>query len=87
MQEESIGPKAGRGSLSSCELPEEISDPTEGVSKDPPGAELRSSRDLEPELQQGRREPQEPGRVCSTQSLVLPGTAKSSAVSDGVFNC
>ncbi|KAL9845270.1 zinc finger B-box domain-containing protein 1 [Geothlypis trichas] len=82
VQEESIGPKAGRGSLSSCELPEEISDPTEGVSKDPPGAELRSSRDLEPELQQGRREPQEPGRVCSTQSLVLPATAKSSALQD-----
>ncbi|KAM7013729.1 zinc finger B-box domain-containing protein 1 [Passerculus sandwichensis] len=75
VQEESIEPKAGRGSLSSCEPPEEISDPTEGVSKDLSGAELRSSRDVE-------TEPQGPGRVCSTQSLVLPGTAKSSALQD-----
>ncbi|XP_057887512.1 zinc finger B-box domain-containing protein 1 isoform X3 [Melospiza georgiana] len=82
VQEESIEPKAGRGSLSSCEPPEEISDPTEGVSKDLTGTGLRSSRDLETELQQGRTEPQGLGRVCSTQSLVLPGTAKSSALQD-----
>ncbi|XP_030810529.1 zinc finger B-box domain-containing protein 1 [Camarhynchus parvulus] len=82
VQEESIEPKAGRGSLSSCELPEDISDPTEGGSKDLIGAELRSSRDLETELQQSRREPQGLGRVCSTQSLVLPGTTKSSALQD-----
>ncbi|XP_063023442.1 zinc finger B-box domain-containing protein 1 isoform X2 [Melospiza melodia melodia] len=79
VQEESIEPKAGRGSLSSCEPPEESSDPTEGGSKDLTGAGLRSSRDVETELQQGRTEPQGLGRVCSTQSLVLPGTAKSSA--------
>ncbi|XP_074403584.1 zinc finger B-box domain-containing protein 1 isoform X1 [Zonotrichia albicollis] len=75
--EESMEPKAGRGSLSCCgerKSPEEICDPTGGGSRDLPGAELRSSRDLETELQQGR--------VCNTQSLVLPGTAKSSALQD-----
>ncbi|XP_071294237.1 zinc finger B-box domain-containing protein 1 isoform X4 [Agelaius tricolor] len=82
VQEESIEPKAGRGSLGSCGLAEEISEPTEGVSKDPTGAALRSSRGLETELQQSRREPQELGRDCNTQSLVLPGTAKSSALQD-----
>ncbi|XP_059710879.1 zinc finger B-box domain-containing protein 1 [Haemorhous mexicanus] len=83
VEEESIEPKAGRRSLSSCELPGGISDPTEGVSKDLIGAELRSSRALlETELQQSRREPQELGRVCSSQSLVLPGTTKSSALQD-----
>ncbi|XP_064241243.1 zinc finger B-box domain-containing protein 1 isoform X1 [Passer domesticus] len=81
-QEESTEPKAGRRSLSSCELPEEISDPTEGVSKDLIGAELKSSRDLEAELQESRREPQELGRVCNSQSLVLPVTTKSSALQD-----
>ncbi|OWK60538.1 hypothetical protein RLOC_00011860 [Lonchura striata] len=81
VQEESVEPKAGRRSLSSCELPE-LSEPTEGVSKDLTGAELKSSRDLqESELQEGRREPQELGNVCSTQSLVLPVVTKSSAVS------
>ncbi|XP_054138689.1 zinc finger B-box domain-containing protein 1 isoform X2 [Melozone crissalis] len=82
VREESIEPKAGRGSLGSCEPPEEISDPTEGVSKDLSGAELRSSRDLETEVQQARTEPQALGRVCSTQSSVLPATAKSSALQD-----
>nr|XP_031361468.1 zinc finger B-box domain-containing protein 1 [Lonchura striata domestica] len=82
VQEESVEPKAGRRSLSSCELPE-LSEPTEGVSKDLTGAELKSSRDLqESELQEGRREPQELGNVCSTQSLVLPVVTKSSALQD-----
>ncbi|XP_053807726.1 zinc finger B-box domain-containing protein 1 isoform X1 [Vidua chalybeata] len=83
VQEESAEPKAGRRSLSSCELPEEISDPTEGVSKDLIGAELKSSRDLlETELQESRREPQELGSVCSSQSWVLPVLTKSSALQD-----
>ncbi|XP_058668539.1 zinc finger B-box domain-containing protein 1 [Ammospiza caudacuta] len=75
VQEESIEPKAGGGSLSCCEPPEELSDPTEGVSKALTGADLRSSRDLETEVQQGRTEPQ-------GLALVLPGTAKSSALQD-----
>ncbi|XP_038001805.1 zinc finger B-box domain-containing protein 1 isoform X2 [Motacilla alba alba] len=83
VQEESVEPQAGRSSLSSCELPEEISDPAEGVSKDLIEAELSSSRDLlETELQESRREPQELGRVCNSQSLVLPVTTKSSALQD-----
>ncbi|XP_068056321.1 zinc finger B-box domain-containing protein 1 [Anomalospiza imberbis] len=83
VQEESVEPKAGRRSLSSCELPEEISDPTKGVSKDLIGARLKSSRDLlEAELQESRREPQELGRVCNSQSLVLPVVTKSSALQD-----
>lgn len=87
MQEESVEPKAGRRSPSSCELPE-LSEPTGGVSKDLTGAELKSSRDLqESELQESRREPQELGSVCSTQSLVLPVVTKPSAVSYDVFNC
>ncbi|XP_066050006.1 zinc finger B-box domain-containing protein 1 [Chamaea fasciata] len=72
VQEESIEPKAGRRSLSSCELPEEISDPMEGVSKDL----------LETELQKSRREPQELATVCNSQSLVLPVITKSSALQD-----
>lgn len=86
MQEESVEPKAGR-SLSSCELPEEISEPSEGVSRDLIGTELNSTRDLEIKLQKSRREPQELGSVCSSQSLVLPVVTKSSAVSYDVFNC
>lgn len=77
MQEENIEPKAERRSLSSCELPEEISDPTEGGSKDL----------LETELQKSRREAQELGTVCTSQSLVLPVITKSSAVSYDDFNC
>ncbi|KAI1236014.1 hypothetical protein IHE44_0002109 [Lamprotornis superbus] len=80
VQEESIEPKAGGTSLSSCELPEEISDLTEGMSKDLLGTELKSNRDLlETELQKSRREPQELGSVCNSQSLVLPVITKSSA--------
>ncbi|XP_041323969.1 zinc finger B-box domain-containing protein 1 [Pyrgilauda ruficollis] len=83
VQEESIEPKAGRRSLSSCEIPGEISDPTEEVSKDLIGAELESSRDLlEAELQESRREPQELGRVSNSQSVVSPVTTKSSALQD-----
>ncbi|XP_005525173.1 PREDICTED: zinc finger B-box domain-containing protein 1 [Pseudopodoces humilis] len=83
VQEESIEPKAGRRSPSSCEPPEEISAPTEGGSKDLIGTELKSSRDLlETELQHSRREPQEPGSACNTQSLVLPVITKSSALQE-----
>ncbi|XP_023789021.1 zinc finger B-box domain-containing protein 1 [Cyanistes caeruleus] len=83
VQEESIEPKARRRSLSSCEPPEEISAPTEGGSKELIGTELKSSRDLlETELQHSRREPQEPGSACNTQSLVLPVITKSSALQD-----
>ncbi|RLW00644.1 hypothetical protein DV515_00008554, partial [Chloebia gouldiae] len=83
VQKESVEPKAWRRSLSCCELPD-TSDPTEGVSRDLSGAELKSSRDsLEPEqLQESRREPQELGRVCYSQSLLLPAVAKSSALQD-----
>ncbi|XP_039930197.1 zinc finger B-box domain-containing protein 1 isoform X3 [Hirundo rustica] len=81
VQEENIEPKGGRRSLSSCELPEEIPDPTEGVSKDL--TELKSTRDLlETELQNSRREPQELGSVCNSHSLVLPVITKSSALQD-----
>lgn len=87
VQEESVEPKAGRRSPSSCDLPEEIPDPTEGESKDHLGTELRSSRDLtETELQKNRREPQELGSACNDQSLVLAVITKSSAVSYDVFN-
>ncbi|XP_056355280.1 zinc finger B-box domain-containing protein 1 [Oenanthe melanoleuca] len=83
VQEESIEPKAGGTSLSSCELPEEVSDLTEAMSKDLLGTELKSSRDLlETEVQKSRREPQELGSACSSQSLVLPVTTKSSALQD-----
>nr|XP_041574112.1 zinc finger B-box domain-containing protein 1 isoform X2 [Taeniopygia guttata] len=80
VQEESVEPEVGRRSLSSCELPE-LSEPSGGVSKDLPGAELKSSRDL-PESEESRREPQELGSVCSTQSLVLPVVTKPSALQD-----
>ncbi|XP_041574111.2 zinc finger B-box domain-containing protein 1 [Taeniopygia guttata] len=78
--QESVEPEDGRRSLSSCELPE-LSEPTGGMSKDLPGAELKSSRDLQ-EPEESRREPQELGSVCSTQSLVLPVVTKSSALQD-----
>ncbi|KAM7044217.1 zinc finger B-box domain-containing protein 1 isoform 1-T4 [Acridotheres tristis] len=83
VQEESIEPKAGGTSLSSCELPEEISDLTEGMSKDLLGADLKSSRDLqETELQESRREPRELGSVCNSQSLVFSVITKPSALQD-----
>ncbi|XP_062355331.1 zinc finger B-box domain-containing protein 1 [Cinclus cinclus] len=83
VQEESTEPKAGGTSPSSCELPEEISDLSEGMSKDLLGTEQKSSRDLlETELQKGRREPQALGSVCSSQSLLLPVITKSSALQD-----
>ncbi|XP_032925211.1 zinc finger B-box domain-containing protein 1 isoform X2 [Catharus ustulatus] len=83
VQEESAEPKAGGTSLSSCELPEEISDLTKRMSKDLLGTELKSNTDLlEPELQESRREPQELGSVCSNHSLVLPVIKKSSALQD-----
>uniref|UniRef100_A0A8C3QMS5 Zinc finger B-box domain-containing protein 1 n=1 Tax=Cyanoderma ruficeps TaxID=181631 RepID=A0A8C3QMS5_9PASS len=83
VQEESIEPKAERRSQSSCELPEEIPDPTEGESRDLRGTEPKSTRDpLETELQKSRKEPQELGTACNTQSLVLPVITKSSALQD-----
>ncbi|KAL2301345.1 hypothetical protein Nmel_011916, partial [Mimus melanotis] len=83
VQEENTEPKARGTSLSSCELAEEISDLTEGMSKDLLGTDLKSSRDLlETELQKSRREPQELGSVCNSQSLVLPVITKSSAFQD-----
>lgn len=87
VQEESTEPRAVRKSLSSCDLPEEISNPTEVVSKDLLETELRSSKDLlETQVQESSREPQELGSVCNSPSLVLPGITRSLTVSYYVFN-
>ncbi|KFO59166.1 hypothetical protein N302_12447, partial [Corvus brachyrhynchos] len=71
-QEESIEPRAVRSSLSSCGLPEEISNPTEVVSKDL----------LETQVQKSRREPQELGSVCNSPNLVLPVIKRSLTLQD-----
>ncbi|XP_026710756.1 zinc finger B-box domain-containing protein 1 [Athene cunicularia] len=73
VQKESVNVKALRRSLSSCQLPEKICNPTE----------LRSSRYLlETQLQKTNEDSQELDRVCSSQSLVLPVIAKSSVLQD-----
>ncbi|KAM4769455.1 zinc finger B-box domain-containing protein 1 isoform 2-T3 [Cyanocitta cristata] len=73
VQEEGIEPRAVRSSsLSSCDLAEEISNPTEVVSKDL----------LETQVQKSRREPQELGSVCNSPNLVLPVIKRSLTLQD-----
>uniref|UniRef100_A0A8C8A3T1 Zinc finger B-box domain-containing protein 1 n=1 Tax=Otus sunia TaxID=257818 RepID=A0A8C8A3T1_9STRI len=73
LQKESIDLKTMRRSLSSCQLPEKICNPTE----------LTSNRFLlETQLQKTNKDSQELDSVCSSQSLVLPVIANSSALQD-----
>ncbi|NXA06999.1 ZBBX protein, partial [Sapayoa aenigma] len=71
-QKDSLKAESRRGSLSSCAIPGEISDP----------AELVSSKPLEREVQKTRAESRDLGSVCTRQSLALPGIKKSSALQD-----
>ncbi|CAM9334084.1 unnamed protein product [Bubo scandiacus] len=73
LQKGSINLKTMRRSLSSCQLPEKICNPTK----------LMSNRYLlETQLQKTNKDSQELDSVCSSQSLVLPVIAKSSALQD-----
>ncbi|KFQ87616.1 hypothetical protein N337_00967, partial [Phoenicopterus ruber ruber] len=68
-QKESIKLKTMRRSLSSCKLPEKISNPTELIS---------NKYLLETQLQKNNKDSQELDSVCNSQSLVLPVMTKSS---------
>ncbi|KAM6326316.1 LOW QUALITY PROTEIN: zinc finger B-box domain-containing protein 1 [Podargus strigoides] len=73
VQKDSIKLKTMRRSLSSCKLPEKISNPTE----------LRSNKYLlQTQLQKPTEDSQELDSACSSQSLVSPVITKSSALHD-----
>ncbi|XP_014794280.1 PREDICTED: zinc finger B-box domain-containing protein 1 isoform X1 [Calidris pugnax] len=69
VQKESIELKAMRRSLSSCELPEKFSSPTELIS---------NKYLIDTQLQKSNKDSQEPDGVCNSPSLVLPVITKSS---------
>ncbi|KFP78538.1 hypothetical protein N310_08942, partial [Acanthisitta chloris] len=69
VQKESIKPKTVGRSLSSCERPDDISNPTELMS---------NKHVLEKEQQKTCKDSQELDSVCNSQSLVLPVITKSS---------
>ncbi|KAM6199093.1 zinc finger B-box domain-containing protein 1 isoform 1-T2 [Sarcoramphus papa] len=73
VQRESIKLKTMRRSLSSCKLPEKISNPMELMS---------NKYRLETQLQKNNKDSQELDSVCSSHSLVLPVITKSSALQD-----
>ncbi|XP_074009963.1 zinc finger B-box domain-containing protein 1 [Numenius arquata] len=73
VQKESIELKAMRRSLSSCELPEKFSNPTELIS---------NNYRLETQLQKNNKDSQELDGVCNSPSLVLPVIMKSSLLQD-----
>ncbi|XP_050758556.1 zinc finger B-box domain-containing protein 1 isoform X2 [Gymnogyps californianus] len=73
VQRESIKLKTMRRSLSSCKLPEKISNPTELMS---------TKYHLETQLQKNNKDSQELDSVCSSHSLVLPVITKSSVLQD-----
>lgn len=71
VKKEGIPLKTERRSLSSCKLPEIISNPSE----------LRTNKSLiETKLQKNHKDSQKPDSVSNSQSLVLPGITKSSVV-------
>ncbi|XP_069648893.1 zinc finger B-box domain-containing protein 1 isoform X1 [Haliaeetus albicilla] len=73
MQKESVKLKTMRRSLSSCKLPEKISNPTE----------LMSNKYLfETQLQKNNKDSQELDSICNSQSLGLPVITKSSVLQD-----
>ncbi|KFQ91975.1 hypothetical protein Y956_10162, partial [Nipponia nippon] len=73
VQKEHIKLKTMRRSLSSCKLPEKISNPTE----------LTSNKYLlETQLQKTSQESQEMNSVCNSQDFVLPVITKSSVLQD-----
>ncbi|XP_074448615.1 zinc finger B-box domain-containing protein 1 isoform X1 [Larus michahellis] len=73
VQKEGIKLKTTRRSLSSCELPEKFSNPTELIS---------NKYLLETQLQKTNKDSQELDGVCSSQSLVLPVITKCSLLQD-----
>ncbi|KAM6357174.1 zinc finger B-box domain-containing protein 1 [Alca torda] len=73
VQKEGIKLKTTRRSLSSCELPEKFSNPTELIS---------SKYLLETQLQKNNKDSQQLDGVCSSQSLVLPVITKCSLLQD-----
>ncbi|KFZ54026.1 hypothetical protein N321_12099, partial [Antrostomus carolinensis] len=73
VQKENIKLKTMRRSLSSCKLPEKISNPTELMS---------NKYLLEVQLQKTNKDSQELNSVCDSQSLVLPVITKSSVLQD-----
>ncbi|KFP10139.1 hypothetical protein Z169_04812, partial [Egretta garzetta] len=73
VQKENIKLKTIRRSLSSCKLPEKISNPTELMS---------NKYLLEAQLQKTNKDSQELDSVCNSQHLVLPVTTKSSVLQD-----
>ncbi|KFV52821.1 hypothetical protein N328_10393, partial [Gavia stellata] len=73
VQKESIKLKTMRRSLSSCKVPEKISNPTELIG---------NKYLLETQLQKNNKDSQELDSVCSSQSLVLPTITKSSVLQD-----
>ncbi|XP_072724365.1 zinc finger B-box domain-containing protein 1 [Ciconia boyciana] len=73
VQKESIKLKTMRRSLSSCKLPEKISNPTELMS---------NKYLLETQLQKTNKDSQELDSVCNNQSLLLPGITESSVLQD-----
>ncbi|KAM9615411.1 zinc finger B-box domain-containing protein 1 [Morphnus guianensis] len=73
MQKESVKLKTMRRSLSSCKLPEKISNPTELMS---------NKYLLETQLQKTNKDSQELDSICNSQSLVLPVITKSSVLQD-----
>lgn len=71
VQKKSVKLKTAGRSLSSCELPEKFSNPTELIS---------NKYLLETQLQKTNKDSQELDSVCNSQSLVLPVITKSSLV-------
>ncbi|XP_029884733.1 zinc finger B-box domain-containing protein 1 isoform X3 [Aquila chrysaetos chrysaetos] len=73
LQKESVKLKTMRRSLSSCKLPEKISNPTELMS---------NKYLLETQLQKNNEDSQELDSICNSQTLVLPVITKSSVLQD-----
>ncbi|KFQ61457.1 hypothetical protein N334_09131, partial [Pelecanus crispus] len=73
VQKESSNLKTMTRSLSSCKLPEKISNPTELMS---------NKYLLKTQLQKPNKDSQELDSVCNSQSLVLPVSTKSSVLQD-----
>ncbi|KFW03422.1 hypothetical protein N327_13636, partial [Fulmarus glacialis] len=73
LQMKSVKLKTVRRSLSSCKLPEKISNPSELMS---------DKYLLETQLQKTNEDSQELDSVCNSQSLVLPVVTKSSVLQD-----
>ncbi|XP_021136207.1 zinc finger B-box domain-containing protein 1 isoform X2 [Columba livia] len=73
VQKEGVPLNTERRLLSSCKLPEIISNPSE----------LRTNKPLiETKLQKNHKDSQKPDSVSNSQSLVLPGITKSSVLQD-----